>query len=169
MTMNEEIRFAVGQSTAGQTLVAGSDRGICAILLGDKPEPLVEALQHRFSDARLIGGDKAFEQTVAQVIGHIDDPKTDLALPLDAQGTAFQQKVWQALRAIPPGKTASYAEIARNIGAPKAVRAVAGACAANMIAIAIPCHRVVRTDGSLSGYRWGVERKRRLLERETAG
>ena len=161
-----EIRFAVGQCSLGAILVAQSARGVCAILLGDDPQTLVRDLQDRFPAAGLIGGDTAFEQLVARVVGFVEAPRLGLALPLDVRGTAFQQRVWQELQRIPAGQTASYADIARRIGAPKAVRAVAGACAANALAVAIPCHRVVRSDGTLSGYRWGVARKRTLLERE---
>ncbi|MGD9536987.1 MAG: bifunctional DNA-binding transcriptional regulator/O6-methylguanine-DNA methyltransferase Ada [Alphaproteobacteria bacterium] len=163
-----EIRFAVGQCSLGAILVAASPAGICAIMLGDDPDGLARELQRRFPKAALVGGDAAFERWVAQVIGLVEAPRLGLDLPLDVRGTAFQRRVWQALRAIPPGETASYAEIAAKIGAPKAVRAVAQACAANPLAVAIPCHRVVRTDSALSGYRWGVERKRALLEREAA-
>lgn len=160
------IRFAVGQCALGAILVAQSERGICAIAIGDDPEALVRELQDRFPQARLIGGGAGFERTVAQVIGFVEAPRVGLDLPLDVRGTAFQQRVWQALRQVPPGETVSYAEIARRIGAPASVRAVAQACGANTLAVAIPCHRVVRRDGALSGYRWGVERKRTLLERE---
>lgn len=160
------IRFAVGQCSLGAILVAQSTRGVCAILLGDEADALVRDLQDRFPRAELIGGDTDFEQVVALVVGHVEAPGTGLALPLDIRGTAFQQRVWQALQTIPAGATATYAEIAQRIGAPKAVRAVAGACAANALAVAIPCHRVVRSDGSLSGYRWGIERKRALLDME---
>ena len=163
---NAVIRFAVGECSLGTILVAASERGVCAILMGDDPDALARDLQDRFPKADFIGGDAAFEQLVAKVVGFVEMPKLGLDLPLDVRGTAFQQRVWQALREIPAGSTASYAEIAQRIGAPKAVRAVAGACAANALAVAIPCHRVVRNDGSLSGYRWGVERKRALLERE---
>ncbi|QAU33335.1 bifunctional DNA-binding transcriptional regulator/O6-methylguanine-DNA methyltransferase Ada [Janthinobacterium sp. 17J80-10] len=162
------IRFAVGQCSMGAILVAQSPRGVCAILLGDDADALVRDLQDRFPRADLIGGDEDFEQAVALVVGHVEAPGTGLALPLDIRGTAFQQRVWQALRAIPAGATATYTEIAQRIGAPTAVRAVAGACAANALAVAIPCHRVVRSDGSLSGYRWGIERKRALLDKEKA-
>ncbi len=162
------IRFAVGQCSLGAILVAQSERGICAVTLGDDPQVLVQALQDRFSNAELIGGDAAFEQCVAQVIAFIETPAVGFDLPLDLRGTAFQQRVWQALRHIPPGRTASYTEIAQLIGAPAAVRAVAGACAANPVAVVVPCHRVVRQDGALSGYRWGVQRKRALLDREAA-
>jgi AraC family transcriptional regulator of adaptative response/methylated-DNA-[protein]-cysteine methyltransferase len=161
-----DIHFAIGQCSLGAILVAQSPRGVCAILLGDNPHALVCDLQDRFPAARLIGGDAGFEQRVAQVVGLIEAPERGLDLPLDVRGTAFQQRVWQALRDIPPGQTASYADIARRIGSPKAVRAVAGACAANALAVAIPCHRVVRSDGQLSGYRWGIERKQALLARE---
>ena len=162
------IRFAIGECSLGSILVAASEKGVCAIFLGDNPEALVNELQNRFAKARLIGGDRHFERMVAQVIGFIEAPNLGLDLPLDVRGTAFQQRVWQALREIPPGSTASYAQIAKHIGASKAVRAVARACASNPVAVAIPCHRVVRTDGGLSGYRWGVERKRALLKREAA-
>jgi len=164
--VNEEIRFAVGECTLGAILVASSKKGIAAILLGNDPDKLVRDLQDRFPRAKLVGADKEYEALVARVVGLVEAPGHNLELPLDIRGTAFQQKVWRALREIPVGKTVSYAELARKIGAPKAVRAVAGACAANNIAVAIPCHRVVRKDGSLSGYAWGVERKRGLLERE---
>ncbi len=161
-----EIRFAVGACSLGSILVAQSADGVCAILLGDGPDLLVRELQDRFPRAALIGDDAGFEQRMAQVIGFVDAPRLGLDLPLDVRGTAFQRRVWQALRDIPPGTTVSYAELARRIGAPKSARAVAGACAANLLAVAIPCHRVVRSDGGLSGYRWGVERKRALQERE---
>jgi len=164
---NNDIRFAVGQCSLGAILVAQSERGVCAILLGDDPQQLVCDLQDKFRRANLIGADQAFEQLIAQVVGFIEAPAIGLDLPLDVQGTAFQERVWQALREIPVGSTASYADIAQRIGSPKAVRAVAQACGANNLAVAIPCHRVVRSDGNLSGYRWGVERKRQLLERET--
>lgn len=164
---NNDIRFAVGQCSLGAILVAQSDRGICAILLGDDPHQLVCDLQDQFRRANLIGADAEFEQLIAHVVGFIEAPAIGLDLPLDVRGTAFQERVWQALREIPVGSTASYADIAQRIGSPKAVRAVAQACGANSLAVAIPCHRVVRSDGNLSGYRWGVERKRELLSRET--
>jgi AraC family transcriptional regulator of adaptative response/methylated-DNA-[protein]-cysteine methyltransferase len=160
------VRFAVGECSLGSILVAATQKGVCAIELGDDPERLVRGFQERFRNARLIGGDRKFEQQVAEVVGLVEAPARGLDLPLDIRGTAFQQRVWDAIRAIPAGATASYTEIAKRIGAPKAVRAVAGACASNAIAIAIPCHRVVRSDGSISGYRWGVARKRALLARE---
>jgi AraC family transcriptional regulator, regulatory protein of adaptative response / methylated-DNA-[protein]-cysteine methyltransferase len=162
------IRFAVGACSLGSILVATTDKGVCAIVLGDDPAALVRELQDRFPKARLIGGNKGFEELVAKVVGFVEAPARGLDLPLDVRGTAFQRRVWQALRKIPAGATASYTEIARRIGAPKAVRAVAHACASNAIAVAIPCHRVVRTDGGLAGYRWGVKRKRALLAREAA-
>ena len=163
---HETLRFAVGQSSLGAILVASSDKGVAAILMADEPDALVRELQDRFPNAALIGGDAAYETLVARVVGMIEAPGCAFDLPLDVRGTAFQQRVWSALRQIPSGSTSSYAEIAHAIGAPKSTRAVAGACAANALAVAIPCHRVVRTDGALSGYRWGVERKRLLLARE---
>jgi AraC family transcriptional regulator of adaptative response/methylated-DNA-[protein]-cysteine methyltransferase len=162
----ELLRFAVGQCSLGAVLVAMTERGVAAILLGDEPDGLVRSLQDQFPGARLVGGEPEFESYVAQVIGLIEQPALGTNLPLDVRGTAFQQRVWMALRNIPAGSTLSYAEVAAAIGRPTATRAVAAACAANLHAIAIPCHRVVRSDGSLSGYRWGVERKRALLERE---
>jgi len=165
---DEEIRFAIAETSLGALLVAASEKGVCAILMGDNPEKLLQDLQDRFTRARLVGGDAKFEKLVAKVVGLVERPRKDLDLPLDIRGTAFQQRVWKALTAIPAGKTASYAEIARKIGKPSAVRAVAQACAANNLAIAIPCHRVVKTDGGLSGYRWGVARKQELLAREEA-
>jgi AraC family transcriptional regulator, regulatory protein of adaptative response / methylated-DNA-[protein]-cysteine methyltransferase len=161
-----EIRFAIGQCSLGALLVARSERGVCAIQLGDDPDTLARELQDRFPQATLVGGDAEFEQWVARVVGLVEAPRLGLDLPLDVRGTAFQQRVWQALRDIPAGHTASYADIAARIDAPKSVRAVAQACGANPLAVAIPCHRVVRSDGGLSGYRWGVERKRALLARE---
>jgi AraC family transcriptional regulator of adaptative response/methylated-DNA-[protein]-cysteine methyltransferase len=165
---NEEIRFAVGQTSLGAILVASSRKGVAAILLGDDPDELVRSLQDRFPKAHLIGADRDYEALVARIVGLVEAPGVGLDLPLDIRGTAFQQRVWQALREIPVGETVSYAEIARRIGSPEAVRAVASACAANTLAVAIPCHRVVRNDGSLSGYAWGVERKRVLLGREAS-
>jgi AraC family transcriptional regulator of adaptative response/methylated-DNA-[protein]-cysteine methyltransferase len=161
-----EIRFAIGECSLGSILVAQSEKGVCAILLGDDPDQLARDLQDRFPRANLIGADAEFEKLVAKIVGFVEAPAMGLDLPLDVRGTAFQQRVWQALRKIPVGSTASYSDIAQRIGAPKSVRAVAQACAANAIALAIPCHRVIRHDGAVSGYRWGVERKRALLERE---
>ena len=163
---NQELRFAIGECFLGSILVAASETGVCAILLGDDPEALLRDLADRFPRAELVGGDAAFEQLAAKVIGFVEAPGIGLDLPLDVRGTAFQHRVWDALRRIPAGVTASYAEIAESIGSPKSVRAVASACAANRLAVAIPCHRVVRTGGALSGYRWGVERKRALLDKE---
>lgn len=163
---NTEIRFAIGECSLGSILVAQSDRGVCAILMGDDPDELIRDLQDRFPRAKLIGGDGEFEQLVAKVVGFVEAPGIGLDLPLDVSGTAFQQRVWQALSEIPVGETASYTDIANRIGSPKSARAVAQACAANTLAVAIPCHRVLRNDGGLSGYRWGVERKRALLEKE---
>ncbi|MET0344487.1 MAG: bifunctional DNA-binding transcriptional regulator/O6-methylguanine-DNA methyltransferase Ada [Polyangiales bacterium] len=161
-----EIHFAVGQCALGAILVAQSARGVCAIALGDDPDALARALQDRFPRAHLVGDDAAFAKLVARVVGFVEAPRTGLDLPLDVRGTAFQLRVWEALRAIPPGRTVSYAELAARIGAPTAVRAVARACATNAIAVAIPCHRVIRQDGGTSGYRWGVARKEDLLARE---
>ncbi|UVK57149.1 bifunctional DNA-binding transcriptional regulator/O6-methylguanine-DNA methyltransferase Ada [Mesorhizobium sp. AR02] len=166
---NEDIRFAVGESSLGTILVASSRKGVASILLGDDPDALVRDLQDRFPKARLIGGDHDYEALVARVVGFVEAPQLGLDLPLDVRGTAFQQRVWQALRDIPVGSTVSYAGIAERIGAPKATRAIAGACAANAHAVAIPCHRVIRKDGALSGYAWGAERKRALLDREAGG
>ena len=165
---NARVRFAIGQSSLGAILVAQSERGICAILLGDDPDALARNLQDRFPNADLAPGDADFEHLVARVVGMVEAPKLGLDLPLDLQGTAFQQRVWRALQAVPAGQTATYTEIAERIGAPQSVRAVASACSANPIAVAVPCHRVVRKGGGLSGYRWGVERKRALLDMESA-
>ncbi|HSI28237.1 MAG TPA: bifunctional DNA-binding transcriptional regulator/O6-methylguanine-DNA methyltransferase Ada [Methylophilus sp.] len=165
--LNTTIRFALAKCSLGNILVASSDKGICAISLGDDAEALLRELQDRFPKANLIGGDEAFESMVATVIGFIESPGLGLNLPLDIQGTAFQQRVWQALQKIPVGSTVTYTELAQLIGMPKAIRAVASACAANTLAVAIPCHRVVRLDGSLSGYRWGVERKLALIKLES--
>jgi AraC family transcriptional regulator of adaptative response/methylated-DNA-[protein]-cysteine methyltransferase len=163
---NEDIRFAVGQSSLGALLVASSNKGVACILIGDDPDELVRDLQDRFPKARLLGGDREYESMIARVVGFVEAPEIGLGLPLDVRGTAFQRRVWKALQDIPVGQTCSYSEIARRIGAPKSIRAVAAACAENKIAVAIPCHRVVRNDGALSGYAWGVERKRELLARE---
>jgi AraC family transcriptional regulator of adaptative response/methylated-DNA-[protein]-cysteine methyltransferase len=162
------IRFALGECSLGAILVAASALGVCAILMGDEPDALARNLQDRFPKAELIGGDDGFEHWMARIVGFVDRPGLGLDLPLDLRGTVFQRRVWQALQKIPMGKTATYSDVARRIGAPKSVRAVAAACAANPLAVAIPCHRVVRRDGGLSGYRWGVERKRALIGREAA-
>jgi AraC family transcriptional regulator of adaptative response/methylated-DNA-[protein]-cysteine methyltransferase len=163
---NAEIKFAISECSLGAILVAASSKGVCAILLGDDAGSLRGDLGQQFPRARLIEGDESFRRVVAKVVAFVDNPRAQLDLPLDIRGTAFQHRVWEALRRIPPGATASYAEIASSIGAPRAVRAVANACAANRIAVAIPCHRAVKADGALSGYRWGVARKRALLARE---
>jgi len=163
-----DIRFAIGACSLGAILVAQSARGVCAIALGDDADALARELQDRFPNARLIGDDRAFDALVARVVGFVEAPAIGLDLPLDLRGTAFQQRVWQALRELPAGATASYADVAARIGAPKSVRAVARACGANTLAVAVPCHRVVRTDGALSGYRWGVARKQALIAREAA-
>jgi AraC family transcriptional regulator, regulatory protein of adaptative response / methylated-DNA-[protein]-cysteine methyltransferase len=163
---SEEIKFAVGQTSLGAILVASTKKGVAAILLGDDPDELLRNLQDRFSKAHVIGADRDYEMLVAQVVGFVEAPRIGLNLPLDVRGTAFQERVWKALQEVPAGATVSYAEIARRIGAPKSVRGVAGACAANKLAVAIPCHRVVRNNGSLSGYAWGVDRKRALIDRE---
>jgi AraC family transcriptional regulator of adaptative response/methylated-DNA-[protein]-cysteine methyltransferase len=165
---NEEIRFAVGQSSLGSILVASSAKGVVAVLIGEDPDKLARDLQDQFPKAQLVGGDAKYEALVAKVVGLVEAPAVGLDLPLDVRGTAFQERVWKALRSIPPGKTATYSQIARRIGAPNSMRAVAGACAANKLAVVIPCHRVVRNDGSLSGYAWGVERKKALIDREAA-
>jgi len=165
--VGESILFAVGECSLGSILVAKTVKGICAISLGDDPQAMVEELQDRFPKANLVGGDRDFEQLVAQVVGFVESPDIGLDLPLDIRGTAFQKRVWKALREIPAGNTVSYAQVAHRIGEPEAVRAVAQACGANVLAVAIPCHRVIRNDGELSGYRWGVERKRDLLGKET--
>jgi AraC family transcriptional regulator of adaptative response/methylated-DNA-[protein]-cysteine methyltransferase len=160
------IRFALGECSLGSILVACSDKGICAISLGEDPARLMRELEDRFPNADLVGGDGEFEMVVSRVVGLVEGASTGLDLPLDIRGTAFQRRVWQALREIGSGETVSYAEVARRIAMPKAARAVARACAANALAVVIPCHRVVRNDGAVSGYRWGIERKQALLRRE---
>ena len=162
------IRFAVGECSLGSILVASTEKGVCAILFGDEPEALVRDIQDRFPKAKLVGGDREFEELIAKVVGLVEEPGVGFDLPLDVRGTAFQQRVWQALRKIPAGSKATYRDIARSIGSPKAIRAVAQACASNKIAVAIPCHRIVRQDGALGGYQWGIDRKRALLDREAA-
>jgi AraC family transcriptional regulator of adaptative response/methylated-DNA-[protein]-cysteine methyltransferase len=165
---DSNIRFAVGECSLGSVLVAATERGVCAISFGDDPDALVRDLEDRFPKARLVGGDSNFDRIVAAVIASAESPRTGLDLPLDVRGTAFQHRVWQALRGVPAGETVTYAELAARLGSPEATRAVARACATNPIALAIPCHRVVRKDGIDSGYRWGIERKRTLLKREAA-
>ncbi len=162
----EELRFAVGKSSLGSILVACSNKGVAFIALGDDPKPLIQELQTRFPKAQLIGDDQTYESLIGRIVAFVEAPAIGLDLPLDIRGTAFQQRVWQALQQIPLGETTSYTEIARQIGAPKAVRAVAGACAANNLCLAIPCHRVVRNDGAISGYAWGIDRKQELIARE---
>jgi AraC family transcriptional regulator of adaptative response/methylated-DNA-[protein]-cysteine methyltransferase len=162
----EQIRFAIAECSLGPILVASTAQGICAILIDDDPDFLVRDLQDRFPKAELIGAEPDYEQVVSRVIGMVERPSVGLDLPLDVRGTAFQQRVWQVLRAIPSGRRVTYAELAQLAGVPRGARAVASACAANAIAVAIPCHRVVRNDGSISGYRWGVDRKAALLNRE---
>jgi AraC family transcriptional regulator of adaptative response/methylated-DNA-[protein]-cysteine methyltransferase len=161
-----EIRFAIGECSLGSILVASSEAGVCAIMFGDDPDALVRHLEDDFPRARLVGGDEAFEELVGQVVAFVEEPAKGFNLPLDIRGTAFQQRVWQALREIPLGSTVSYSDIAQRIGAPSSVRAVAQACGANKLPVAIPCHRVVAKNGDAGGYRWGVERKEQLLARE---
>lgn len=160
------VRFAFARSSLGIVLVAATDKGVCAVLLGDDAAALERELAQRFADARLDVGDRVLEDFTAKVAEIIEAPGKALELPLDPRGSPFELKVWQALRGIPPGTTASYSEIAVRVGAPKEAYAVGAACAANMIAVAIPCHRVVRKNGGLAGYRWGFKRKRALLARE---
>ena len=162
------IRFAVGTSSLGSVLVGVSDKGVCAILLGRDPDGVARELRDRFPDAQLVAEGEKLGQLVATVVGFVEAPALGLDLVLDVRGTAFQLQVWHALREIPAGSTASYSDIARRIGAPEMALEVAQTCAANAIAIAIPCHRIVRKSGALSGYRWGVWRKRALLRREAA-
>jgi AraC family transcriptional regulator of adaptative response/methylated-DNA-[protein]-cysteine methyltransferase len=162
------LRHTVADCSLGSVLVAATERGVCAILLGDEPDALMGQLRDRFPEARLTEGDADFGRIATKIVGLIEAPERGLDVPLDIRGTDFQRRVWRALREIPAGATASYKGIAVRIGEPKAARAVARACASNALAVVIPCHRVVRGDGSLSGYRWGVERKRRLLDREAA-
>lgn len=160
------IRFAIAECSLGSILIASSEKGVCAILMGDDPEALARDLQDQFPKANLIGGDDRYEKLVAKVVGFIEAPRIGLDLPLDIRGTAFQQRVWKELQRIPAGKTVCYSEVANRIGSPNSARAVAQACGANALAVAIPCHRVVRNNGDISGYRWGVDRKRALLARE---
>jgi AraC family transcriptional regulator of adaptative response/methylated-DNA-[protein]-cysteine methyltransferase len=171
VTHNSEsppLAYAIGRCSLGSVLVARSEQGLCAILLGDNAESLSEELAERFPGERLVRTDGAFQELVGQVVQLTETPGRPLDLFLDLRGSSFQRRVWQALRDIPAGTTASYGEIATRIGAPRSARAVAQACAANPLAVAIPCHRVVRSDGRISGYRWGTERKRALLEREAS-
>jgi AraC family transcriptional regulator, regulatory protein of adaptative response / methylated-DNA-[protein]-cysteine methyltransferase len=162
----ELIQFGVGECSLGSVLVAASAKGVCAILLGDDTDRLERELTDRFPASQLIAGGGDIAPVVSQVAGFIDAPALGLDLPLDMRGTPFQEAVWQALRNIPAGTTASYSEVAERIGAPREAQAVAAACAANPIAVAVPCHRIVRRNGQLGGYRWGFRRKRDLLSRE---
>ena len=160
------LEYAIGPTPLGLLLLAQSPRGVCAVQFGDSASALLAELQGLFPAALLQPGGVLCTQRLARVATLLREPLYPLALPLDLQGTAFQQRVWQALRSIPAGQPLSYRELAARIGTPSAVRAVASACAANRIALLIPCHRVIRSDGSLSGYRWGVQRKQRLLALE---
>lgn len=164
----QSIRLAVVECRLGWVAVAATERGVCMIESGDTPDAMRAEASARFPNANLHNGDDEFRRWVAVVVEQIEMPGRAVELPLDVHGTAFQRKVWEALKAIPAGATATYADIAKKIGQPAAVRAVANACATNPVAVAIPCHRVVRSDGDLSGYRWGVDRKRKLLEHEGA-
>lgn len=166
--MSKEIRFSVAECSLGLVLIARTERGLCAIFLGEETEALARELQRRFPQATLVPVNVDEDSLLRKALALVESPDEHLSLPLDLQGTPFQKRVWQALREIGPGYTTSYAGIAAQIGAPRAIRAVAQACAANPVAVAIPCHRVVRTDGGISGYRWGIERKRALLAREAA-
>ena len=165
---SERICFGTSPCSLGTVLVASSARGVCAILLGDAPGALVADLKRRFPRAELDAGDAAFQSLVADVLACVEGRGEGLALPLDLRGTAFQSRVWQALREIPSGQSESYGALAARVGSPRSVRAVASACAANALAVVVPCHRVLRGNGALSGYRWGIERKRALLAREAA-
>lgn len=163
---DRNITYAMAMTDLGRVLVARSDAGICAILFGDSGDDLAADLKTRFSDTPLKADNAALHSELSQVLNFIGAPSDKLDFAVDMRGTPFQCRVWTALRAIPVGVTITYAELAKRIGAPRAVRAVAGACAANPVALAIPCHRVVRSDGGLAGYRWGLERKRALRDRE---
>jgi len=165
-TVNDSIRFAIGQCSLGLLLVAISHQGVCAIALNDDAEILAQALHQWFPQAQMNATDTQLQHVLATLLQYVENPRQSIDLPLDIRGSAFQKQVWQALCQIPTGSTASYSDIAQRIGVPKAVRAVAGACAANRLALLIPCHRVVKVNGDISGYRWGVERKAELLRRE---
>jgi AraC family transcriptional regulator of adaptative response/methylated-DNA-[protein]-cysteine methyltransferase len=160
------IHFAIDECSLGSILVAASNRGICAVLLGGDPDSLARDLHKQFPHATPVGNDRAFEEILGKVVALVEAPAVGVDLPLDLRGTAFQQRVWRALRKVPMGSTVTYADIARQIGAPQSVRGVAQACMANMLAVAIPCHRVVKKNGDFSGYRWGADRQRTLLDRE---
>lgn len=165
-TAEEQIEYMIGLCSYGSILVAATNKGICAVFLDNHPDKLYKELRQQFPDAELVHGDERFEKMLVKVIAFIENPNDCFELPLDIRGTTFQQKVWAALVDIPYGETRSYSEVAMQIGTPSAVRAVAQACAANKLAVIIPCHRVISVDGDLSGYRWGIQRKKRLLERE---
>jgi AraC family transcriptional regulator of adaptative response/methylated-DNA-[protein]-cysteine methyltransferase len=167
MSTPQQLRFGASHCSLGAILVAATKHGVCAISLGDDPAELIHELQQRFAPAELIGGDAELERWLAVVVELVESPQLGSTLPLDIQGTAFQQRVWGALREIPPGTTTTYTELAHQLRQPRAIRAVASACAANALAVVVPCHRVVRLDGGLAGYRWGMERKRALLARES--
>jgi AraC family transcriptional regulator of adaptative response/methylated-DNA-[protein]-cysteine methyltransferase len=162
----EKIHFSLAESSLGPLLVASTEQGICAICLGDDAELLLDELAKQFPAAELVGADADFDKMVAAVVGLVENPSKTVKLPLDIRGTVFQERVWAALVKVPPGQTVSYTELARSLGVPSAARAVARACASNRLAVLVPCHRVVRQDGGLSGYRWGVARKAELLKRE---
>ena len=166
--IGETVRYAISATSLGAILVGATAKGVCSIQLGDDPHALVRAFEARFAGATLVADDPDFADTVSKVVDFVESPHGALDLPLDIRGTAFQERVWAALTAIAPGLTKTYADVANAIGSPKAVRAVAAACAANELAIAIPCHRVIRSDGAIAGYRWGAQRKSVLLKREAA-
>ncbi|MCR3756052.1 MAG: DNA-binding transcriptional dual regulator/DNA repair protein Ada [Sodalis sp. Psp] len=161
-----QIQYVIGRCSLGVILVARSSRGICAIMLGDDVSQLLRELQEKFLHAELMCDVTDYQQLLAQVVSFVDAPQSSFNLPLDICGTVFQKKVWQVLRTIASGQTMSYRQVAEHVSAPRAVRAVANACGSNLLAVAIPCHRVVYADGTLSGYRWGIERKRQLLKKE---
>jgi AraC family transcriptional regulator, regulatory protein of adaptative response / methylated-DNA-[protein]-cysteine methyltransferase len=162
----EEIRFSFGKFSLGTVLVAASTRGIAAILLGDDQRALRADLATAFPRARLSPDDAGLADVVSQVVTFVDAPHKGLDLPLDIRGSALEQAVWQALREVPAGHTVTYGQIAKTLPLPATAQDVGAACAANVLAVAIPCHRVVKADGSISGYRWGVQRKRKLINRE---
>jgi AraC family transcriptional regulator of adaptative response/methylated-DNA-[protein]-cysteine methyltransferase len=162
------IQYGIGESSLGSVLVARSDKGLCAVLIDTDPHALERDLRGRFPNTKFVGADAGFEKLVSKVVRFVEDPSRNLDVPLDERGTDFQRHVWKALCEIPLGSTASYTDVANKIGQPKSARAVAQACSANSMAVVIPCHRVVRSDGRMSGYRWGAERKKILLQREAS-
>ena len=168
VTTTTTLTYRVSQCWLGSVLVAGTDEGLAAILLGDDRDALVRSLRSRFPDAHLVAGDQPFADLVAEVVRFVETPASGFERPLDLRGTDFERRVWLALREIPAGSTATYSEIATRIGAPHASYDVGQACASNPLAVVVPCHRVVRKDGTLAGYRWGTRRKRALLAREAA-